>query len=951
MSLAPGARLGPYAVTARIGAGGMGEVYRATDTSLKRDVALKVLPASVAGDATKLSRLQHEAEALAALNHPNIAQVYGLELSTGTTAIVMELVEGTTLADRLRTARSDPGRTARGLPVGEALAIARQIADALDAAHDRGIVHRDIKPSNIKIRPDGTVKVLDFGLARDVRQHVASSSATTTAFTAEGAVVGTAAYMSPEQARGDAVDKRTDIWAFGCVLYELLTGRLPFGPAGVLDRAEDAEPVAPDWTRLPSGAPPHVVQMLRRCLEPDTRQRLRDIGDAKLELQEKATPTPAAPHWPSRRRVTFGGMGLAVVAALGAWVWYREPPPDASIWRQHPAVTSSSHESNSRISPDGQWLSYLSSVGGTSTLMLKPLDGGAVQPVTLPTGTIQSHAWSSEGQRFAYSIRQGEQVLLQVVPAFFGGTPVRSVLLSSTTRAVHVLRWVNEAVFLDAQDGQTSSLMRVDLKADRPVSLDGAWSAAGTLNGMDVSPDGSTLVFSSLREGREDLWVAPLDGGPARRLTNDDFFERFPVWTGTSSHVIYQSNNGGQVDLWRIDVESGATERLTSSETIEEPESTSSDGTIVSFRHVSDDSDLWTWDPAAPTVVRMTDDTLDDWAPTAASTAPLVAFQRSLPTPQTGNPLADSTLFLGTLEQARFASAPTPIADGFAARLSPDGSRLAYLQRPPGSDPQRATLRVQPLRTGSTISISTSAPLPAYSPYPPAWARQGLAWSPAGDELYFVDRQEFFSVRRYRVGSDTAEPPLASARAREIIYDLHVSPDGRSLAYVVAAPSGCVLNIVDVPSGALRHAVPIGNSAVARGWLRDGSGVVSIRPHNVDDDYTGTLEVVVVGITGSTTAIASIASGFIATTRYDPVRSALYVTRRDNDQYNVFAVALAPGGEQTRITDNVAPETVFSGVEPLGNGAVVGVRYERKSDIWVVESVRPSDAALRPSSE
>jgi serine/threonine-protein kinase len=226
MSLEPGTRIGAYEIAARIGAGGMGEVYRATDTNLKRQVAIKVLPEAVAADAERLARFQREAEVLASLNHPNIAGVYGLERSGGTTALVMELVEGPTLADRIEQGR---------VPVDEALAMARQIAEALEAAHERGIIHRDLKPANVKLRPDGAVKVLDFGLAKAVDRPGGSPSSlsmsptiTTPAMTQAGLILGTAAYMSPEQARGKPVDRRADIWAFGVVLYEMITGRRPF---------------------------------------------------------------------------------------------------------------------------------------------------------------------------------------------------------------------------------------------------------------------------------------------------------------------------------------------------------------------------------------------------------------------------------------------------------------------------------------------------------------------------------------------------------------------------------------------------------------------------------------------------------------------------------------------------------------------------------------------------
>ena len=261
MALSPGTRIGPYEVIAQIGVGGMGEVYRATDTSLRRAVAIKVLPASVAGVAERLVRFQREAEVLAALNHPNIAAIYGLERSTATTALVMELVEGTTLADRISQG---------AVPVDESLAIAKQIADALEAAHEQNIIHRDLKPANIKVRPDGTVKVLDFGLAKAMEPTGAlspsqsmSPTITTPAMTQAGTILGTAAYMSPEQARHKPVDKRADIWAFGAVLFEMLTGKRAFPGEDITDTLAAVVRAEPDWGALPADLPSAVSGISR----------------------------------------------------------------------------------------------------------------------------------------------------------------------------------------------------------------------------------------------------------------------------------------------------------------------------------------------------------------------------------------------------------------------------------------------------------------------------------------------------------------------------------------------------------------------------------------------------------------------------------------------------------------------------------------------------------------
>src|SRR5579864_6677861 len=310
MSLAPRSHIGPYEVVSQLGAGGMGEVYRAKDTTLNRDVAIKVLPDLFASDPDRLARFTREAQTLAALNHPHIAAIYGVEQSGGVRALVMELVEGEDLSAII----------ARGpIALADALPIARQITEALEAAHEQGIIHRDLKPANIKIRADGTVKVLDFGLAKAMDPAGASPNVsqsptiTTPAMTQAGVILGTAAYMSPEQAKGRPADKRSDVWAFGCVLYEMLTGARAFQGNDVSDTLAAVLRGEPNWTALPADTPHPIRMLLRRCLEKDRRRRLDSAADARLEIEEAAsgsseTARTAIPAHSGRREAVAWGL-------------------------------------------------------------------------------------------------------------------------------------------------------------------------------------------------------------------------------------------------------------------------------------------------------------------------------------------------------------------------------------------------------------------------------------------------------------------------------------------------------------------------------------------------------------------------------------------------------------------------------------------------------------------
>jgi eukaryotic-like serine/threonine-protein kinase len=407
MSLAAGVRIGPYEVQSALGAGGMGEVWRARDTKLHRDVALKVLPDVFALDPDRLARFQREAQLLASLNHPGIAGIHGFEDSGGLQALVLELVEGPTLADRL---------TKGPIPLGEAIPIARQIAEALEAAHEHGIVHRDLKPSNIKLRADGAVKVLDFGLAKafDTASHVSdvsqSPTLTSPAFTGVGVILGTAAYMAPEQARGKPVDKRSDIWAFGVVLYEMLTGARPFKGETVTDVLAAVIERPPDLDRVPA----RVRPLLRRCLEKDPARRLRDIGDAMALLEE----TPPAPE-PVRQPVRpipwiAAAVGLALLAGVALWAPWRTAPPPAEPIRTQVYLPEDvdAASRNFTLSPDGRVLAF--SAMGTDRIprvwvrFMESLEVRSL-PGTETTQTPPQFFWSPDSKRIAYSAKTTEQ--------------------------------------------------------------------------------------------------------------------------------------------------------------------------------------------------------------------------------------------------------------------------------------------------------------------------------------------------------------------------------------------------------------------------------------------------------------------------------------------------------------------------------------------------------------
>ena len=547
MPLAPGTRLGAYDVRALIGAGGMGEVYRARDTKLNRDVALKILPLAFASDPDRLARFEREAQVLASLNHPHVGAIYGFENSAELRALVLELVEGPTLADRIVNGAP---------PLDETLRIAQQIAEALEAAHEKGIVHRDLKPANIKITANGIVKVLDFGLAKAASGETSSpdlshSPTVTGAGTRAGVILGTAAYMSPEQARGKFVDKRADIWAFGCVLFEMLTGRALFARDTLTDTLAAVVQSDPDWQALAATTPARIRDLLRRCLQKDPQRRLRDIGDARLDIEDAIAAPLATGNVASavdRRRVTawvITGAVLASVVTASLLLLRQQPQAPAANFTLTIAPPSAtgiqpvdSLRARPEISPDGSVVAYHDRMG---TLQLRRLNAQSPEPLRPATGTatFSTMIWSSDSKYLVFPdgqtlkrvrVPDGAPEVVGRLPGVF---PVGS--LSDNGRLL----------FVCCQPGKVA-LFLVPEPGAEPMEISVPGLQEGTLFGPWFLPDGEDFLISGVPQGSAEIatyLVTLRDGKPIDPV----------LLTRNAAGIRYTPAGGGRVLFVRND--------------------------------------------------------------------------------------------------------------------------------------------------------------------------------------------------------------------------------------------------------------------------------------------------------------------------------------------------------------------------------------------------------------
>ena len=814
MPLTPGSKLGIYEIVAPLGAGGMGEVYRARDTRLGRDVAIKALPAQFAQDPDRLARFEREAKLLASLSHPHIAGIFGLEDIGGHRYLALEFVEGETLAQRLDHST---------LTIDEALQFGRQIASALETAHEQGIAHRDLKPGNVMITTAGDVKVLDFGLAKGGMGSGSGSDVSLThsptlthQHTGAGVIMGTAAYMSPEQARGRAIDKRTDIWSFGCVLFECLTGRQAFAGETVSDLIARILEREPDWDALPSRTPQRIRDLLKRCLEKDSKRRLRDIGDARIEIEDviaTKSSSPEAVAAASRQRLNLrtwlGAAALVLVTA--AATYYGAPRktsgnlalPTRFEIPEMPGTRMDIDGANSVISPDGRTLAYIATDSiGVPQVWIRPLDSLVARKLTGANQALIPF-WSPDSRTLGYFT--SDQAIMKI--SLSGGEPERIVAAKGFRGA----SWSRDGVILYAplSDGP---LYRVSANGGDGVQVTELDSLNTAHRFPCFLPDGKRFLYVALppREGRYRIYVSSLDNPKERRLVLESGSNG--VVYAPEGYLVYDRE--GVIVAHRFDVKKAAVlgepvalgDRLLSTGFSGAPAlSVSQTGTLAYSTNSEFATHLIWTDRNGRQTGRI---------PVAPGkyTGAEISPNGKEAVLQSSDRIGVSELWLANLERGVVTRLSYDEGENSNARWSPDGTRVAYTAGGSGS-----YQRIIVVNVNGGASRAYLADDPVF--------KSVSGWTPDGKSVIYARQNPTtrWDIWILPIDGETAPRPYLVTPYYEDRG--RVSPDGRWLVYRSNESGRFDLYVQAFPDGGSKYKVTTQGGEGAD-WSRDGRQLI-----------------------------------------------------------------------------------------------------------------------------
>ena len=818
MTSAIGTRLGPYEILSLLGAGGMGDVYRARDTKLNRAVAIKILPEAFAEDEERVGRFKREAQVLASLNHPNIAAIYGVEESDGIRALVMELIKRPTLTDRI---------AAGDIPIDEALSLARQIAEAIEAAHERGVIHRDLKPANVKASSYGTVKVLDFGLAKVLEEESPSTdlshSPTLIKGTQAGVILGTAAYMSPEQAKGKTVDKRSDIWAFGCVLFEMLSGQQTFSGETLTDTLAAVVRAEPEWSALPTTTPAAIRRLLERCLTKDPRRRLRDIGEARIAIESvEAGKSENIPDRAARKEASPSGNALVLVAGVvlaclagAVGVWFLRPAgsevPLRKLDIHVQAADLGSHPGYS-ISPDGRMIAYISN----GRLWIRDLDRLEPREVANTKGA-QKPFWSPDSSTLGYVI---EKRIWKVSSSGSGSTAIAE--LPDIMSLAGGASWRPDGTIIFATG--LGGLMQISAQGGTPSSLlEVGRDESDFHTPMDL-PGGRGVLFSVHRGPLGVDTLVVFDGKTRRTVLHiAGAWISEPAYSPTG-HILFDQVGAPPVGIWALPFSLDRLE-ATGEPFLVAPDArvprVSDDGTLVFAYREEDVLTRLVWvDRLGKVVSRIQTDPLPFQRP-ATRLSP--DGKRVVLAVNTGGVRTDSWVVDLTSSKRTRISFENIANGGWFCSWTPDGKNVLYLS---GASLESLEVLSKAVDGSGTARQVTKA--------------RDANFSPDGRYVIYTTAPTGYlsSDIWYRETAEGAQPvPFVVTPRAELSPEF--SPDGRYVAYISNESGREEVYVRSFPGGEGKWQASTGGGSVPR-WSRRGDElffftgsdliVVSVRP-------------------------------------------------------------------------------------------------------------------------
>jgi serine/threonine protein kinase/Tol biopolymer transport system component len=966
--LREGQRLGHYEIIRPLGAGGMGEVFLARDTKLHRQVALKLLPPASAFDTEADQRLLREAQAAAALDHPNICAVHEIGEADGSPFIVMQYLEGETLAARLRRGRVSPN---------QAVGVALQIADALTEAHARGIIHRDIKPSNVIITtPRRQVKVLDFSLAKNVLAEGEPAGGATPS--KPGLVIGTVAYMSPEQARGQELDARTDLWSLGVVLYEMLAGALPFSGA------TNSDTIAAILTAEPAPlreAPPPLAQIVNKALAKDRTWRYqtasemlsalkrlrRDAGDTlpddappsardastaqRLELSTDgltgstvavAPPAPSPPSPADKRRWRWAGAALAaLLLGFTGWAWWRlraknaGPPFTYAVspvanWKRD---LGEDLDSPARFSPDGKLIAFASTRSGVSAIWLKQIGGG--EPFTRKEDDWpeSSPVFAPDGQQIAFLSKRGEENGIWARPTL-GGAPTLLKTLEGGSR--ELLKWSKDGATIYYKQGY--NVFALSLASRQTAQLTAFPAAPSSPANFDLSADESRLAYADKQNGQSDIWFVATNGGAPVRVTDDEFVDSHPVWHRDGRRIIYSSLRRGLNQLFVVGLDGSPPVQLIYSDTPTYANEVSPDGAQVLYYTMRDDLDLWRVRVEDGKESRLTETLgLEFWPDVSPDSANFV-YQATR-----AEDINLGLVHTAILAQPAGANQSLQLTDdGFLPRWSPDGKRVAFLRQ----TERAANLWTVAAHGGEARQLTSDGiSFGGYQlmPLSPLSA-QDYQWSPDGRSVvYCAHRGNLFNLWQARADGSGETQLTRNTDPSVRYFTPFLAPDGQSLAWLgLFLPGGAqkkfVWGVWTLRDGQTKLLHQSESVLRPLGWLQNGRELLvkTVAGANHDATLPAQVSLLKLSLSGELRPLAQLDATYFRSLRLAPDKQTVAYVARPDGTDGLYLAPLAGGPGRALLTGNDT-RVYFAGLSWSPDGRAI--YFGRQANWQIISTI------------